>query len=130
LPALVLKQDIVEVAEAPGELRFRLPVPREQEMPVPVEEETDADNVIVPVKPDRLETVITVLPELPETIVEEGELEEIAKSPTLSVTTARCETLPLVAFTIRLYVPGSAEDEAETVMAAKTDPPGDKETLF
>ena len=99
-------------------------------MPGPVPEDTEADSVTVPVKLERLETVIKVLPELPETRVEDGELEEMLKSPTLRVTIVRWEIIPLVALTIKLYAPGAVDGEAETVIADNAEPPGDMGTLF
>lgn len=111
-------------------VRVTLPTLREHEIPEPVPEETDADSVTVPVKLDELDTVITVLPELPETIVDDGELDEIPKSPTLRVRIDRWETVPLVALTIRVYAPGGVDGEAETVMAERAEAPGDIETLF
>ena len=130
MPALELEHDSVVVPKPPAWLRVILPRLREQEMPDPVPEEREADNVTVPVKLDTLETVIRVLPELPDTRVEDGELEEMLKSPTLRVTIVRWEMLPLVALTIKLYAPGGVDGEAETVIADNAEPPGDMETLF
>jgi hypothetical protein len=56
----------------------------------------------VPAKLDELETEITVFPEPPETRVDDGELDEIPKSPILRVRIDRWDTVPLVALTIRV----------------------------
>jgi hypothetical protein len=77
-----------------------------------------------------LETVIEVLPELPDTRVEDGELDDMLKSPMFRVIIVRWEIAPLVALTIKLYAPGVAVAEAETVIADKAEPPGDMGTLF
>lgn len=130
MPALGLEQDSVEVARLPVWVRVTLPTLREQEIPEPVPEETEADRATVPVKPDELETVITVLPELPAMRVDDGELEAMPKSPTLSVRITRWETVPLVALTMRVYAPGGVVGDAETVIAERPEPPGDIETLF
>ncbi len=85
MPALELEHMSVEVPKLPAWLRVILPTLREQEIPGPVPDETEADNVTVPVKPETLETVIEVLPELPDTNVEDGELDDMLKSPTFRV---------------------------------------------
>ncbi len=79
MPTLELEHNSVEVPKPPAWLRVILPRLREQEMPGPVPEDTEADSVTVPVKLDTLETVIRVLAELPDTSVEEGEFEEMPK---------------------------------------------------
>ena len=63
---------------------------------------TELDKVMLPVKPERLEMVITSVPELPDTMLVDGELEEIVKSPTLRVTMIKWDMEPAVAFTTRL----------------------------
>jgi hypothetical protein len=120
----------VEVPKPPAWFRVTLPTLREQEIAGPVPDVTEADKVTVPVKLWTLETVIDVLPELPETRVDDGELDEMLKSPTFTVMIVRWEMAPLVALTIKLYAPGEVVAEAETVIADKAEPPGDMGTLF
>ena len=72
-------------AEFPDCVIMTVPLLREHEIPVPEPPEIELESVTLPVNPDKLETVITSVPELPETMVVEGEFADIPKSPTFKV---------------------------------------------
>lgn len=118
----------LELTELPDCVIETVPVLREQEIPVPEPPDIEVESVTVPVKPERLDTTTVREPELPETSVVD-ELEEVMpKSPTLNATMIRWDTDPPVAFTTKLYEPGSVEDDAAMDIAENPEPPGTNET--
>lgn len=85
-----------------------------------------ADSVMVPLNPFRPLRLIVEVPEEPARIDTEGGLAEIVKSTTVTVTSNEWEIVPLVAVTLRVYVPYR---EAETVVTAGAVPPATRLTV-